>query len=119
MYDLIRDEAHDLIMLKTEHLIIKQAIVKYMKTRSTTDLSLLLNLLERHLEKEAGVEFLSLSKEMIDMLGKVKESFVKGTISDECITALFRAFVDHDNELNKLIWELDAKINEEIRRIIQ
>lgn len=119
MYDLIRDEAHDLIMLKAEHLIIKQAMVKYMRTRSMTDLSLFLNLLERHLEKETGVEFLGLGRELMDMLGKAKESFVRGTISGESIMALFRAFVDHDDELNRLIWERDARVNEEIRRIIQ
>jgi hypothetical protein len=115
---LVNEEAHGLVISKAEHLIIKQAILNYLRTGSPDDLSLLLNLIELHLAKEERLHALE-SKELRLLHERNKELFVKGSIDKQLMAMMIREFMRHDDELNEEIKAKDCGVDMEIEKAMK
>lgn len=107
-----------MVISKAEHLIIKQAILNYLRTGSPDDLSLLLNLMGLHLAKEERLNAL-ISEELRLLYEKNKELFVKGSVDKGLITIMIREFMKHDDELDAKITARDGEIDSEIEKAMK
>jgi len=115
---LVNEVAHGLVISKAEHLIIKQAILNYLRTGSPDDLSLLLNLMGLHLAKEERLNA-SISEELRLLHEKNKELFVKGSVDKGLITTMIREFMKHDDELDAEITARDGEVDSEIEKAMK